>query len=129
MARDDGCESISPHDNPGDLHFELINMNLECACVCVLFCCFAGLVLISGLMILTSLAMFAFPKHLRGKRIAPPEKMNEAETEKKLEKVEEEAKPQLKGKAASAQWILIAHNRSRAHSYSLQISRKRSNAS
>lgn len=46
-------------------------------------------------MILTSMAMFTFPKHLKGNRIPPPAKF---EAQKKLEKQEEESKPQLKGK-------------------------------
>ncbi|XP_059612896.1 solute carrier organic anion transporter family member 74D [Phlebotomus argentipes] len=56
-----------------------------------------GLVLVSSLMALTSLAMFSFPKHLRGNRIPPPEKMRAIEAQKKMEKQEEEYKtPQLK---------------------------------
>lgn len=56
-----------------------------------------GLVLISSLMIVTSAAMFTFPKHLKGNRIPPPEKVREMEAQKKLGKHEEESKPQLKG--------------------------------
>lgn len=42
--------------------------------------------------------MFTFPKHLKGNRIPPPMKMRAIEAQKKLEKQEEETKPQLKGK-------------------------------
>lgn len=41
--------------------------------------------------------MFTFPKHLKGNRIPPPAKMLAIEAQKKLEKQEEEIKPQLKG--------------------------------
>lgn len=47
-------------------------------------------------MILTSIAMFTFPKHLKGNRIPPPMKMRAIEAQKKLEKQEEDIKPQLK---------------------------------
>lgn len=59
----------------------------------------AGLVMISSLMIITSMAMFTFPKHLKGSRIPAPGKIQEIEAEKKLKKQveEEESKPQLKG--------------------------------
>lgn len=57
-----------------------------------------GLVLISSLMALTSLAMFSFPKHLKGNRIPPPMKLRAIEAQKKQNKQEEEPKtPQLKG--------------------------------
>lgn len=47
-------------------------------------------------MIVTSAAMFTFPKHLKGNRIPPPEKVREMEAQKKLEH-KEEPRPQLKG--------------------------------
>lgn len=56
-----------------------------------------GLVLISSLMILASIAMFTFPKNLKGNRIPPPMKMRAIEAAKKLEKQDEEAKPRLRG--------------------------------
>lgn len=56
-----------------------------------------GLVMISGLMIITSLAMFAFPKQLRGNRIpSPHQSIDPHKQESKVE--EEDVKPQLKGK-------------------------------
>lgn len=49
-------------------------------------------------MAITSLAMFSFPKHLRGNRIPPPMKLRAIEAQKKQSKQEEEPKtPQLKG--------------------------------
>lgn len=56
-----------------------------------------GLVLISSLMILASIAMFTFPKNLKGNRIPPPMKMRAIEAAKKLEKQDDEAKPRLRG--------------------------------
>lgn len=47
----------------------------------------------------TSLAMFMFPRNLRGNRIPPPEKVREAiEAEKKAEMRPEESAPKFKGK-------------------------------
>lgn len=57
---------------------------------------YLGLVMISSLMILTAMAMFTFPKNLKGNRIPPPIKMREIEAQKKLEKQDEESKPKLK---------------------------------
>lgn len=57
----------------------------------------AGLMLISSLMIMASLAMFTFPKNLKGNRIPAPMKMRAIEEAKKLEKRDEDAKPRLKG--------------------------------
>lgn len=57
-----------------------------------------GLMLISSLMIMASLAMFTFPKNLKGNRIPAPMKMRAIEEAKKLEKRDEDAKPRLKGK-------------------------------
>lgn len=45
---------------------------------------------------MTSLAMFLFPKHLRGNRIPPPAKLRAIEEKKKLEKKQLEERPQLK---------------------------------
>lgn len=45
-------------------------------------------------MMLTSLAMFTFPKHLKGNRIPPPLKLRAIEAQKKQE--EEHKTPQLK---------------------------------
>lgn len=61
--------------------------------------------MISTLMIITSLAMFAFPKQLRGNRIpAPHEQIDSIDAHKSTTKVEqqqqqveEDAPPQLKG--------------------------------
>lgn len=47
-------------------------------------------------MFLTSIAMFTFPKNLRGNRIPPPAKMRAIEAQKKIEKQEEEYKPRLR---------------------------------
>lgn len=52
--------------------------------------------MISSLMIITAMAMFTFPKNLKGNRIPPPIKMREIEAQKKLEKQDEESKPKLK---------------------------------
>lgn len=52
--------------------------------------------MISSLMILTAMAMFTFPKNLKGNRIPPPIKMREIEAQKKLEKQDEDSKPKLK---------------------------------
>lgn len=52
--------------------------------------------MISSLMILTAMAMFTFPKNLKGNRIPPPIKMREIEAQKKLEKQDEESKPKLR---------------------------------
>lgn len=51
--------------------------------------------MISSLMILTALAMFAFPKHLRGHRIPSPHQTN-ATTKDEIAKEEIERAPQLK---------------------------------
>lgn len=52
--------------------------------------------MISALMVVTSLAMFAFPKQLRGNRIPSPHQSIDAQ--KTPTKVEvEEPKPKLKG--------------------------------
>lgn len=56
--------------------------------------------MISSLMIVTSLAMFAFPKQLRGNRIPAPHQIESIDAHKtapKLEQPEGELKPQLKG--------------------------------
>lgn len=58
-----------------------------------------GLVIIPGLMIIASLAMFTFPKHLRGDRIPPPVKLRAIESAKKLEILQKEIeskKPRLR---------------------------------
>lgn len=47
-------------------------------------------------MIVAAIAMFTFPRHLRGNRIPPPIKMRAIENAKKLEKHVDEAKPRLK---------------------------------
>lgn len=70
------------------------------------FCEFLGLVLISSLMILASIAMFTFPKNLKGNRIPPPMKMRAIEAAKKLEKQDEEAKPRLRGMYSLKLYIL-----------------------
>jgi Organic Anion Transporter Polypeptide (OATP) family len=44
-----------------------------------------GLVLVSSCMAITSLAMFAFPRNLRGNRIPAPMKVRAIEEQKKLE--------------------------------------------
>lgn len=49
------------------------------------------------MMILAAIAMFTFPKHLKGNRIPPPVKMRAIEAQKKIEKQEEDTKPQLRG--------------------------------
>lgn len=49
-----------------------------------------GLLLVSVSMMLTSLAMFLFPKQLRGNRIPAPAKVRAMEEQKKLEKKTEE---------------------------------------
>lgn len=59
------------------------------------------------------MAMFTFPKHLKGNRIPPPAKMVAIEAQKKLEKQEEESKPQLKGNiviSISMFWLFISIN-------------------
>lgn len=64
------------------------------------FLFFAGLVMISSLMIITSLAMLAFPKQLRGNRIPAPHQVDSIDVHKpvtKMEQPEEESVPQLKG--------------------------------
>lgn len=45
----------------------------------------------------TSLAMFMFPRNLRGNRIPAPEKVRAIEAEKKSEMRQEEAPPKFKG--------------------------------
>lgn len=63
-------------------------------------------------MILTSIAMFAFPKQLRGNRIPSPQQTKSFDGEKPVVKeVEEEAKPQLKGK--KMQYIKIRQHSKR----------------
>ncbi|XP_031619766.1 solute carrier organic anion transporter family member 74D isoform X2 [Contarinia nasturtii] len=60
---------------------------------------YLGLVMISSLMIITSLAMLAFPKQLRGNRIPAPHQVDSIDVHKtinKIEQPEEESKPQLK---------------------------------
>lgn len=55
--------------------------------------------MISGLMIITSIAMLAFPKQLRGNRIPSPHQVESIDAHKatpKEDKLEEE-RPQLKG--------------------------------
>lgn len=63
---------------------------------------YLGLVMIASIMILTALAMFCFPKTLRGHRIPSPNQVKPAESEKlgvAIPKEEEkEETPQLKGK-------------------------------
>lgn len=57
--------------------------------------------MISSLMIITSLAMLAFPRQLRGNRIPAPHQIESIDAHKtapKLEQPEEESIPQLKGK-------------------------------
>lgn len=46
----------------------------------------------------TSLAMFMFPRNLRGNRIPAPEKVRAIEAEKKSEMRQEESAPKFKGK-------------------------------
>lgn len=63
---------------------------------------FLGLVMISSLMIITSIAMLAFPKTLRGNRIPAPHQVDSIDAHKsvqttKVEPQEEESIPQLKG--------------------------------
>lgn len=53
--------------------------------------------MISVLMIITSLAMFAFPKQLRGNRIPSPHQAIDAKKKPPAEVEEEDVKPQLKG--------------------------------
>lgn len=56
--------------------------------------------MISSLMIVTSLAMLAFPKTLRGNRIPAPHRVDSIDAHKSVAKVEpqeEESVPQLKG--------------------------------
>lgn len=59
-----------------------------------------GLVLISSMMVFTAIAMFSFPKQLRGYRIASSHQSKQVESEKikDIEKKEVEEKPKLKGK-------------------------------
>lgn len=54
--------------------------------------------MISILMIITSLAMFAFPKQLRGNRIPSPHQAIDSHKKSPPPIEEEDAKPQLKGK-------------------------------
>lgn len=59
-----------------------------------------GLVMISSLMIVTSLAMLAFPKQLRGNRIPAPHQVDAIDAHKtapKTDQPEEESVPTLKG--------------------------------
>lgn len=70
-------------------------------------------------MILTSIAMFTFPRNLKGNRIPPPMKMRAIEAQKKLEKQEEEVKPQLKGTYTQSQ--AKKRNRNKIISYLLLI--------
>lgn len=58
--------------------------------------------MISSIMIVTSLAMLAFPKQLRGNRIPAPHQVDAIDAHKtaqnvKVEPQEEESIPQLKG--------------------------------
>lgn len=56
--------------------------------------------MISSLMIVTSLAMLAFPKQLRGNRIPAPHQIESIDAHKpapKTEQPEEDTAPQLKG--------------------------------
>lgn len=56
--------------------------------------------MISSLMIITSLAMLAFPKQLRGNRIPAPNQVDSIDAHKttpKTDQPEEESVPQLKG--------------------------------
>lgn len=55
--------------------------------------------MISSLMIIASLAMFAFPKQLRGNRIPAPHQIDAIDGHKAAPKIEpeEESIPQLKG--------------------------------
>lgn len=58
--------------------------------------------MISSLMIVTSIAMLAFPKQLRGNRIPAPNQIETMDAHKAMPKIqkteeEEESKPQLKG--------------------------------
>lgn len=56
--------------------------------------------MISSLMIVTSLAMFAFPKQLRGNRIPAPHQIESIDAHKPVPKTEqstEDTAPQLKG--------------------------------
>lgn len=49
-------------------------------------------------MMITSVAMLAFPKQLRGNRIPSPHQVETIDAHKPLQKVEEaELRPQLKG--------------------------------
>lgn len=61
----------------------------------------SGLVMISTLMIITSMAMLAFPKQLRGNRIPAPHQVESIDAHKTAPRVEqqpeEESIPQLKG--------------------------------
>lgn len=57
--------------------------------------------MISSLMIVTSLAMLAFPKQLRGNRIPAPHQVDAIDAHKtapKAEQQEEESVPTLKGR-------------------------------
>lgn len=65
---------------------------------------FIGLVLISSLMIISAMAMFAFPKQLRGNRIPSPHQVATIETEKPAARViqEEEVKPHIRGTFSSS---------------------------
>lgn len=68
-------------------------------CVHVSRCCtHAGLVIIPTLMFLAALAMFTFPRHLKGHRIPPPVKLRAIESAKKLEMQEAvvPARPRLR---------------------------------
>lgn len=54
--------------------------------------------MISVLMMITSVAMLAFPKQLRGNRIPSPHQVETIDAHKAMQKVEEvEVRPQLKG--------------------------------
>lgn len=55
--------------------------------------------MISGLMIITSIAMLAFPKQLRGNRIPSPHQVESIDAHKVIKKEEklDEERPQLKG--------------------------------
>lgn len=78
---------------------EKIVFNSGCLC---LFFFQLGLVMISSLMIVTSIAMLAFPKQLRGNRIPSPHQVETIDAHKAMPKVqkddeEEELRPTLKG--------------------------------